>query len=159
MKSFYRYLLLLPLAWTSCSPYKIPEASVKETMDGVVSRFYQEFEKSQLDTIGNDFILQHLSEDEKNILGSNYWNFEVNVPVTVSLMRDSAQQTVPFWLEGAGFNKTGLKVKNTHSVYEVWQKEFDAGRVNLGINGFDKHRPVYFISVASRNKGDELEIT
>src|SRR5690554_2148037 len=159
MKPLFRIFLLLSFFCNSCSPHQTPEGSVTTAMDGIVSRFYQEFEKSQLDTIGDDFILQYLSEEEKNILATQYWVFEVNVPVTVSLMRDSAQETLPFWIEEAGFSKTDLEVKNSHYSYEVWQKEFPAGRVNLGINGFDKHRPVYFVSVTRQKQDDILEIT
>src|SRR5690606_31614290 len=56
--------------------------------------------------------------------------------------------------------RTELSVKNdTGYEYEVWQKDFPAGNVELGINGFDKHRPVYFISVGPQNPGDALTIT
>jgi len=110
---------LLLLISFSCSQENIHTGTVKETMDNIVSRFYEEFDKSQLDTIGHSFIFNYLSAKEKEILASTYWNFDVNVPVTVSLMRDISQETVPFWLEDAGFKKTGLEVKNTHSVYEV----------------------------------------
>ena len=158
MKSLFRIFLLLSFFCNSCSPQKPQEGSVKAAVDDVVSRFYQEFEKSQLDTIGNGFILKYLSEKEKEVLGTQYWVFEVNVPVTVSLMRDSEQETLPFWIEKAGFIKTGLEVKNSHSSYEVWQKEYPAGRINLGVNGFDKHRPVYFVSIAPQNQADKLEI-
>lgn len=157
-KPFYLAGFILHLLMVSCSA-PMPEQSVKEVMDKVVSRFYSDFNLSQLDTIGTDFILQYLSEEEKNVLSTEYWVFEVNVPVTVSVMRDSAQQVAPFWLEETGFQKTPLRVKNSHSVYEVWQKDFEAGRVNLGINGFDKHRPVYFISVVAQDMEDELQIT
>src|SRR5690606_34571587 len=43
--------------------------------------------------------------------------------------------------------------------YEVWQKSFPAGEVGLGINGFDKHRPVYFVGVAPKHSGDAVNIT
>lgn len=128
-------------------------------MDQIVSRFYQDFNKSQLDTISHDFILQYLSEDEKASLSTKYWDFEINVPATVSLMRDKAQEKVPFWLEEAGFEKSALEVKNSQTTYEVWQKKYEAGRVNLGINGFDKHRPVYFVAIGSLDNNDSLQIT
>lgn len=159
MKYFYRSILIIQLIGFSCSSSTESPASLKETMDGVVSRFYRDFDKSELDTISNAFILQYLSKEEKALLGSKYWNFEVNVPVTVSVMRDSAQETVPFWLEEIGFQKTDLRVKNSHSEYEVWQKDYEAGKINLGINGFDKHRPVYFISVGAQDTGAELQIS
>lgn len=154
----YPVLLVLCLLGISCSA-PTQEPSVKDVMDRVVTRFYEEFDSSQLDTISHNFVVQYLSPEEKSVLSSKYWVFDVNVPVTVSLMRDTAQPTVPFWLEETGFKKTGLRVKNSLSVYEVWQKDFAAGRVNLGINGFDKHRPVYFVSVGALDNAEELRIT
>jgi hypothetical protein len=134
------------------------ERPVSETMDQIVSRMYEDFNSSQLDTVSQDFILQYISEDEKASLGTQYWNFEVNVPATVSLMRDVQQKTLPFWLEESGFEKSALVVKNSQTTYEVWQKNFKAGKVELGINGFDKHRPVYFVSVAPQNPNDSLQV-
>ncbi len=52
-----------------------------------------------------------------------------------------------------------MLVKNEEFTYEVWQKDFDKGPIGLGINGFDKDRPVYFISVAPQNANDKLTIT
>ncbi|WP_228690724.1 metallophosphoesterase family protein [Lunatimonas sp.] len=127
-------------------------------MDDLVSRFYEQFEKPTLDTISESFIRSYLTDDEKQVMATQYWVLRVNVPVTVSLMRDSDQKTIPFWLEESGFTRTEMRVKNTHSTYEVWQKDFPKGEINLGINGFDKHRPVYFISLAPKNVSDQLEI-
>ena len=55
--------------------------------------------------------------------------------------------------------KTDLQVKNELSTYEVWQKEEQAGKISLGISGLDKHRPVYFISLAPLSQEKPLEIT
>ena len=125
----------------------------------MVSRLYQTLSSEQLDTIGNAYILNYLTEKEKLILATKYWYFNVNFPVTVSLMRDTGQKNAPFWLKTSGFKKTGMVVRNMHRTYEVWQKDFDAGRVELGINGFDKHRLVYFISVGPQDPENRLEIT
>ena len=71
----------------------------------------------------------------------------------------SVLPVVPFWITERGFKKTGMIVKNEEYTYEVWQKDFDKGKVELGINGFDKHRPVYFISVGAQKKGDDVKVT
>src|SRR5690554_143798 len=103
-KPIYFAVLILHLMASCSAPTQ--ELTVKDVMDKVVSRFYSDFELSQLDTIGTDFILHYLLEEEKKVLSTGYWFFDVNVPVTVSVMRDAAQQVVPFWLEEAGFQKT-----------------------------------------------------
>ncbi len=132
--------------------------SVAGVMGDVVTRLYEQLTSAELDTISHAFVLGVILPQEKNTLATAYWKFEVNVPAVVSVMRDTAQREIPFWLTGQGFRKTELMVSNGLYTYEVWQKEYAAGEVGLGINGFDKHRPVYFVSVASINPSDNLEI-
>ncbi len=133
--------------------------TVKEVMDEVITRLYKEVPSDQYASVDDDFILNFLTEEEKNLLATQYQYFKVNVPVRVSLMRSKSQQVVPFWIENSGFVKTDMTVKNDNYDYEVWQKDFDAGRVNLGINGFDMHRVVYFVCVGPQRAGDVLEIS
>jgi predicted phosphodiesterase len=148
------------LTFLSCKKNNSPgNGTVKDVVDGAVTRLYENLTASELDTISDSYIRQFLTADEKDILAKNFWKFKVNVPVTVSLMRDTVQKIVPFWIEESGFKKTGLFVKNEMYTYEVWQKDFDKGEIGLGINGYDKHRPVYFISVAPQDKKDSLKVT
>ena len=135
------------------------DLSVKEVMDEVITRLYKEVPVDKYNSVDDDFMLDFLTDEEKQVLATKYQYFKVDVPVTVSLIRNTSQQTLPFWIEGAGFVKTGGIVKNEVYEYEVWQKDFDAGWVHLGINGFDMHRTVYFICVGPSNPNDELHIT
>lgn len=128
-------------------------------MDDVITRLYATVPPERYDSIDDAFLLDFLTDDEKQVLATRYQHFEVNVPVVVSLMRHQDQQTIPFWLADAGFVKTDQLVRNEEYTYEVWQKRYDAGNIQLGINGFDKHRPVYFIAVGAQNSADTLRIT
>ncbi|NIJ55855.1 purple acid phosphatase family protein [Dyadobacter arcticus] len=152
--------LLLGCTMLSCQKEKAaPSGStVKEVVDNAVTRLYKMLTPAQLDTISEAYLLGFLSDEDKKVLATRFWTFDANVPVTVSLMRDVEQKTPPFWLEKSGFKKTSMRVKNEEYTYEVWQKDFDKGSIGLGINGFDKHRPVYFISMAPQNKSDKLDI-
>ncbi|SEK28258.1 purple acid phosphatase family protein [Parapedobacter koreensis] len=138
-----------------CKP-QANDRSIADTMDGIVTRLYAQLDADRLDTIGASFILNFITQEEREALATNYWQFKVNVPVVISLMRDTAQSQLPFWLEPSGFQKTALTVRNDSYTYEVWQKNFPAGEVKLGINGFDKHRPVYFVSVAPQDAAADL---
>ncbi|MCF6284821.1 MAG: fibronectin type III domain-containing protein, partial [Candidatus Hydrogenedentes bacterium] len=101
-----------------------------------------------------------ITPQEREALATKHWYFDVDVPVVVSLLREKGQAVVPFWLEESGFVKTELEVINSEGWrYEVWQKSFDAGRVELGINGFDKHRPHYLLSVGPQKEGTKVNIT
>jgi acid phosphatase type 7 len=150
---FITTLLVLQLA---CSSEK---QSVKSVMDVVVTRLYETMNEAELNALDDAKILELLTEDEKQILSTKYWSFNVNVPVVVSVMHHKDQRVVPFWLVPSGFEKTEMSVRNQQYNYEIWQKEFPSGRVELGINGFDKHRPVYFVGVGAKNKGDELTLS
>ena len=134
-------------------------AAVKNTMDDVITRLYDQVPADKYAAIDDAFVFDFLTDEEKEVLATQYQYFKVNVPVTVSLMRNIDQASVPFWIEDSGFIKTKDKVKSEQYEYEVWQKDFQPGWVNLGISGFDMHRPVYFITVGPKNASDELKIT
>lgn len=160
LRKSYLFFVALFL-FVSCSEKNdtTQNLSVKNIMDDVITRLYKEVPPEKYSAIDDDFVLGFLDEKEKSVLATKYQYFEVNVPVTVSLIREVRQPTLPFWLEESGFKKTDGIVKSDVYEYEVWRKDFEAGWVNLGINGFDMHRTVYFISVGAKNQGDELQIT
>ena len=134
--------------------------SVDAAMDAIVTRLYDENTLQELAALDEETILNLIRPEERKALATRHVHFDVNVPVIVSVMRETGQQTVPFWLTESGFEKTDLTVTNTEDwVYEIWQKEFPAGHIGLGINGFDKHRPHYFVAVGPQNTGDEVELT
>lgn len=133
--------------------------TVKTVMDHAITRLYEQVPSDKYQTIDANFMLDFLSQEEKSTLATQYQYFKVNVPVTVSLMRDINQAVLPFWLKESGFKKTEKQVKNDMYTYEVWQKDFQPGWIHLGIPGFDKHRPVYFITVKPKTISEELKIT
>ena len=157
----YLYFAAIFLLSLSCQPIeKKQERSVAQVMDDVITRLYETESVDQYDSINDAFMLKFLSEDEKKVLATRYLYFTVDVPVTVSLMHHKEQTVIPFWMKDAGFVKTADVVKNQEGYeYEVWEKKYKAGKVELGINGFDKHSPVYFITVAPQNVKDDLHIT
>ncbi len=138
---------------------KVSALSVREVVDDLVTRIYDTYTPEQMDTLSSSYILSLLTGQEKEALAERYWVFDVNVPSKVSVMRHKDQKEVPFWLEAGGFSKTDMTVENEMYSYEVWQKDFPAGRVKLGINGFDKHRPVYFVSVKPLSENDGLSVS
>jgi len=162
MKYFQYYLnLCLPFTFgllIFCSPKNPPLPDLKSTLDGIVTKLYEEIPGDSLNLLNEKFLLGYLSEKEKSVLSNQYWILEVNQPVRISLMRHIDQLIIPFWLPISGFEKTDLLVKNELHTYEVWQKEEYSGKINLGINGLDKHRPVYFISLDPLGKREKLEI-
>lgn len=136
------------------------EPTVAQTMDDIVTRLYATMTEAELGVIDNAAVMAFTTPEERAVLATQYWHFDVDVPVLVSVLRTVSQKDVPFWLPEAGFVKTDLKVFNIENwEYEVWQKRFDAGHVGLGINGFDKHREHYLVAVGPQNEGDAVSIS
>ena len=137
---------------------KFPAGPVQDVMDDLVTRLYTQKNIGELRALDTAQVLALLTPEERNVLATKYWCFDTNVPVVVSVIRDRAQKVVPFWLTERGFEKTELQVRNDNYAYEVWQKTFPAGRVELGINGFEKHRPHYFVVVGPAKPGDTVKL-
>jgi hypothetical protein len=134
--------------------------TVEEAMDSLVARLYAQKDPAALAALDEATLLNFITPEERNILATRYLHFDVDKPAVVSVLRETGQATVPFWLEAAGFAKTSMVVTNTGNWrYEVWQKTFDAGHVGLGINGFDKHRPHYFVTVGAATAGEPVQIS
>ena len=159
LKTSMKSLWLTPLLALCLCLLAAAEPSLEETMDAVVKRLYEEMDETALAAITHDSALELLTDEERAVLATKYWHFDVNVPVVVSVIRNVDQQAVPFWLVERGFEKTELLVKNEEWSYEVWQKRFDAGRVELGINGFGMHRSVYFTCAGPQEPGAHVEIS
>lgn len=134
------------------------EPTVTGTMDTIVSRMRAALGPEELLQLDAPAVQRFITAEDRNILATQYWHFDVNVPVVVSVMRDGKQAEVPFWLPTAGFQKTALTVANEDYEYEVWQQHFAAGRVGLGINGYTQHRPHYFVCVGPQAANAPLEL-
>lgn len=136
-----------------------PEKSVQQVMDEVITRLYATMNEDELAAIDQQTAMSLFSEADLEVLSTRHWVFDVNVPVVVSIMRSKNQKIIPFWLESSGFVKTELEMRNEYNTYEVWQKKFDKGAVELGINGFENFAYHYFVSVAPQNENDRLELS
>lgn len=154
-------LIALILAMlTCCTEKKHTNRTVANVMDSAITRLYAQIPPEKFNSIDDKFVLDFLSPEEEKVLATRYQHFTVNVPIVVSLMHHNDQKVLPFWLEGSGFVKTGQIVTNSNGyVYDIFQKKFPAGTIELGINGFDKHRPVYFITVTPQDPTEILHIT
>ncbi|RIJ48419.1 metallophosphoesterase [Maribellus luteus] len=150
---------MIVLALFACNREPVDKRMVKDLMNEKISRLYVEKTQEELAAITYGEAFKLFADDELEVLATRHWMFDVNVPVVVSVMRNTKQEIVPFWLISDAFTKTKMTLNNEMTTYEVWQKSFDAGTVGLGINGFENNSMHYFVSVAPQNKTDELKLS
>lgn len=154
-----QHLLLVLVAFAWVSTPVAGEPTVKDTMDGIVTRMYETLTQEERAQLDDRKVQDFITDEERAVLSTKHWCFDTDVPVIVSVLRDASQSTVPFWLPESKFEKTEGIVENEHSKYEVWRRKFAAGRVQLGINGFDKHRPHYFVGIGPQDPNADLQLT
>lgn len=136
------------------------QRTAADAMDQIVTRLYATMTPEELTAITVNSAETLITSEERHLLATGHWSFETNVPVVVSIMRSTRQKTAPFWLLEQEFEKTDLVVTNVEGWrYEVWQKSFPAGKVGLGINGFDNHLPHYLVAVGPQDPADRLVLT
>jgi hypothetical protein len=133
--------------------------TVRDVMDDKVTELYKSKSEGELLALTYDQAKALFSETDLEILATRHWMFDVDVPVVVSVFRSKKQEILPFWLEKNGFSLTGTTVENEMTEYEIWQKSFHAGRVGLGINGFENFPYHYFVSIAPQNNKDKLVLS
>lgn len=122
-------------------------SKTEQVRDAVLERIISRIPAGELNQLTDQQLMSMVGKEEKEIFANEHWRFTVDNPALVSVMRHKGQETVPFWLKEKGFRKTKMSVSNGNYEYEVWQKEFPAGEIALGINGFDLHRVVYFVTI------------
>jgi hypothetical protein len=132
---------------------------IADCVEGIVRRMRAELTMDQMLRADAATVERFVTDSDRDTLATRYWTFDASAPCRVSIMRHLAQSTPPFWLESRGFTRTGLRVRNEEYEYEVWQKDFPAGRIGLGINGFDRHRPHYFVCVQPTEPGAALRLS
>ncbi|QDH81310.1 metallophosphoesterase family protein [Echinicola soli] len=153
-------LLSLVLLSVSCSkPKEVASLTAKALISEKVTELYATGTAETHNELTYEGAMDMFTVSEKKILATRHWSFEVNVPVTVSVMRSKKQRHLPFWLEENGFEKTSMEVSNEMTDYEVWQKQFDRGSVGLGINGLENYKYHYFVCVTPQFPNETLQIS
>ena len=149
---------LLTLAVSRLQAHVDSHPSVHDTVAGIIERMKKELSPEQLREITLAQVEKFLTPKEREILGTEHITFKVNVPVRVSILHDAKLGNDPFWLVERGFKATGVSVKEGKNIFEVWQKDFPAGQVGLGIHALTGSGNHYFVSLAPTKPGDKVEV-
>ncbi len=156
---FCRVLLVFLCVATLAHAHVGVHPSVHDTVASIIERMRTDLAAPELLQMTPEDALAFLTDDEKEILGSEHITFRSNVPIIVSVFRDVTQGEIPFWLEARGFARVPGVVKVEDETFEVWEREFEAGEIGLGVNSLSGAGDHYFVSIVPVNAGDSVEIT
>lgn len=133
--------------------------SIHDTIAGVVDRLRTAHDVTTLKGLTVEQVHAVLSEEDRHVLATEFWSFDVNVPVTVSVLLESRQDEIPLWLKDEGFKRTNHTVTVDKYTFTAYEKDYPAGRVGLGYPGFDTVRAPYFVALRPQKKGDAITVT
>jgi hypothetical protein len=151
--------LLAALAVLPVQAHDGSHASVHDTVAGIISRMQRELKGDQLVGLTVPQVEALLTPREREVLGTAHLRFRVNVPVVVTILRDTSLGEEPFWLRERGFKATGLKVRFSKYEFDVWEKAFPAGEIGLGIHNLTGHGTHYLVLLKPQKNGQVLKVT
>lgn len=133
--------------------------SIHDTVAGIIVRMKRELTADQLIELTVPKVEAFLTPGEREILGTEHVRFRVNVPVVVTIVRDSSLGDEPFWLAGRGFKATGLKVKLASRDFDTWEKEFPKGEIGLGVHNLTGRGTHYLVLLKPKSAGSAVKVT
>jgi acid phosphatase type 7 len=151
---FARFLVSLILFCSIASAHVGNHPSVHDTAASILERLRKEKTHAELKALTVAQVERFLTPQERQILGTEHFSFKVNVPVTVSVIRYTGMATAPFWFDDAGFKKASYRVKLGDHEYDVWEKDFPAGWIGLGVNSITGGGRHYFVSLRTREEAE-----
>lgn len=151
--------LLLTVSIPCSLAHEGSQASVHDTVAGIVERMRRELPADALVALTVPKVEAFLTPQEREILGTAHIRFRVNVPVIVTIVRDTSLGDEPFWLRERGFTSTGTKVQLATREFDIWEKAFPAGEIGLGVHNVSGNGTHYVILLRPQQAEAEIKVT
>ena len=133
--------------------------SVHDTVAGIIDRFRKTIPLKELMAMDAAKAKSLLTEKELHTLATEHITFRVNTPVKVIIIRDSDMGDKPFWLKDRGFAPMGFKITLQGTDVDFWMKDFEAGRIGLGVNSLTGGNTHYIAALMPLKREEKLEVT
>jgi acid phosphatase type 7 len=130
-------------------------ASVHDTVAGVIERIRKSGRGEEAMKWKAADAEKFLTPSEAEILGSEHIRFTVTQPVRVYVVRGKDPAEELFWLQSRGFTKTNIAWTENKIALNVWQKDFPAGEIGLGVNSLTGGGAHYLVVLG----GEKVELT
>lgn len=157
MRNLSRFVLLMLIVWPACA-HTGHHPSVHDTAQNVIERIRKSGKAHQALKWKAADAERILTQEEKEILGTEHIRFQVDAPVKVLVIRGKDPSEDLFWLSARGFRKSNIEWTENKVKLASWEKEFPAGEIGLGVNSLTGGGSHYVVVVIPRN-GTEANIS
>ncbi|MFC4725284.1 fibronectin type III domain-containing protein [Glycocaulis abyssi] len=143
------------------APEANPHAALEAQVSDILDRFAATLEPEALVALTPEAVASALTEEERNYLSTAFVHFSIDRPARIYLAYDGMYGERPFWLEELGFERRDDIdfIVDLEDPYELWQREYEAGEVRLGIPSFSGELKPYIVFAAPLGGGETIEIT
>lgn len=128
--------------------------SVHDTVAGVIERLKQSLNGRQIRGLTATRAGQWLTAEEREVLATGHLRFQVNQPVQVTVFHDRALGADPYWLAEPEWRRVDGSLKVGSVEFELWQRDFPAGDVGLGVNSLGGGGRHYLVGLRNLGTGD-----
>jgi len=135
------------------------QVSVHDTVAEILERMRRELPADDLVALTVPKVEAFLTAQEREVLGTAHIRFRVNVPVIVTILRDTSLGDEPFWLRERGFADTGVKEKLSTREFDLWEKSFAAGEIGLGVHNLSGRGIHYIILLRPQRARANVKVT
>ncbi len=132
--------------------------SIHDTAAGITARLCEELSVDDLQALEVDDLNRFLTDEERRIFGTEHVSFSVNVPVRLYIFHQETLRERTPWLSERGFERTEWSATVDDEKFDIWEKDFDAGWIGLGVNSYEGGGEHYFVIVEPRSDTPSLEI-
>lgn len=143
------------------APAESPHAALEGYVSAILDRFAATMEPDAAVALTPDSVLAALTDEERAYLSTAFVRLAVDRPARLYVAYDGMYGERPFWLEELGFERREDLdfIVDVEDPYEVWQREYEAGEVRLGIPSFSGELKPYVVFAAPLNGSEDVEIT
>lgn len=125
-----------------------PHASVHDTVAGILARVRVSPGERERTALTRNRPESLLTESERQVLATAHLVFTIDQPVLVTVFHDRSLDRDPFWLrDGVWAKQTNGVLKVGDATFDLWQREFPAGPVGLGVNSLAGGARHYFVAL------------
>lgn len=143
------------------APDASPHAALEAQVSDILDRFAAELGPDALVALTPETALAFLTGEERSYLSTAFVHFSIDRPARIYVAYDGMYGERPFWLDDLGFERREDIdfIVDSEDPYEVWQREYEAGEIRLGIPSFSGELKPYVVFAAPLDGGEAIEIT
>ncbi len=132
---------------------------IKIARENLLDRLQRQLKPYELRYLADWEVERILTPAERAVFGSEHISFTVTVPTSVYVIRGAAPRRDPFWLRERSFVQSPIQWRIDKTDLTIWQRDFEAGRIGLGVNSFNGGGSQYVVVLAPKKSTDNLTVT